>query len=363
MKKESLIKRLGSLILASLLVLLTFSACAKAPEATPTPAATKPASSESTGTDKKIITVNVVFTKGMTGIGNQFGIEKGFYERAGIKLNQITTTNTVAAFSSGEVDIADGDPGTFVPASANGVPFKIVANMWRSTGAYWIIAKNDIKSFADLKGKKVGTAMASGGMRITTMEVLAKNGLDPEKDVSLIANGTNQQAYATLVSGQVDATIIHQPFATLAESEGTGHVLAKTWEYVTDYDTGAIVASDNLIKNRPEDLQRVLDVYFEANEYARTHPDEFYSWAAGYLSQSVEVVKAACEAEKVLWLDDPIVDPSRLTATQKLLVKYNFLPQVLPVDNVVNNTFAEATAKKLKLGKYAPAASPAPSAK
>jgi NitT/TauT family transport system substrate-binding protein len=355
MKNIKLIQRFTALLLISVFAVFFVSGCAQTASPTPTPAgAAKPSTSASTtDTSKKPITVNVVFAKGMTGIGNQFGIAKGFYEKAGITLNDITTTNVVAAFSSGQVDIADGDPGTYVPASANGVPFKIVANMWRSTGAFWIIANNSIKTFADLKGKKVGTATPSGGMRITTLEVLSKNGLDPEKDVTLIANGTNQQAYATLISGQVDATIIHQPFATLAEKEGTGHALAKTWEFVTDYQTGAVVASDNLIKNRPDDLQRVLDVYFEANEYARTHPDEFYTWAAGYLNQSLEVVKAAVESERVLWIDDPIVNPSRLTATQKLLVKYNFLPQVLPVDNVVNNTFAEVTAKKLKLGKYA----------
>jgi NitT/TauT family transport system substrate-binding protein len=303
---------------------------------------------------KPRIKIRAAFAIGMTGVGNQFGIAKGFYDRAGIDIENVVTTNAIAAFGAGQLDIADGDPGTFTPAAANGVPLKIVANMWRSTGAYWIIARPEIKTWADLRGKNVGTAIASGGMRVTAMEVLAKNGLDPNKDVQLVANGAYQAAYATLVSGQVAATIIHQPFAELAIEEGQGHVLAKTWEYVTDYDTGAIVASLDLINNRPDDLQRVLDVYFEANEYARTHPDEFYAWAATYFKLSEATVRKACEGERVLWIDDPIVDPKRLTATQNLLVKYGFLRDMVAVDDVVDNRFADKTAQKLKIGKYAP---------
>lgn len=310
-------------------------------------------SGASSGSSSEPFTVNVSFATGMTGIGNQFGIAKGLYKQAGITLSPVQVTDKISAFASGAIDLADGDPGTFVPAASNGVPFKIVANMWRSTGAYWIIANNNIKTFSDLKGKTVGTATASGGMRVTTMEVLSKNGINPNKDVSLVADGNDQSCYAALLSGQVDATIIHQPFASLAEKAGTGHALAKTWEYVTDYDTGAIVASNKLIQKHPDYLQRLLNVYFQANEYARTHSSEFVPWAAQYLSQDTDVTQNALDSEKVLWTDDPIVDPERLTATQKLLVKYNFLPGVVSVKEVVDNRFAEVTAKKLKLGKYA----------
>lgn len=317
-----------------------------------------PSSSSTAGTsqssEKKPVKIRAIFGQGMTGIGNQFGIAHDFYKKAGIELESVQSTDpaaTLAAFVAGKVDIAEGDPGTFAPAAANGVPFKIVGNMWRSTGAYWIIANPSIKSWADLKGKPVGTGMASGGMRVTTMEVLSKNGVDP-KDVKLIANGVYQTAYSSLVSGQVVATIIHQPFATIAEKEGTGHVLGKTWDYVTDYDTGAIVASDDIIKNRPDDLQRALEVYYQANEYARTQDSEFYPWAAKYLNISEELTKEAITSEKNLWTNDPIVDANRLTSTEKLLVKYGYLDKVLAINEVVNNTFAVKAAQNLKLGKY-----------
>ncbi len=304
--------------------------------------------------DNKPITVNSGFALGMTGIANQFAIQNGWYEDAGITLNQVDIDNPVSAFGSGDIDIADGDPGTYVPAIINNVPMKIISNMWRNRGAFWVIASNDIKSWEDLKGKKVGTAVPTGGMKLTLMETLSKNGIDPEKDVELVANGVRQEAYATLTTGEVDATIIHQPFATLAEKEGTGHALAKTWEYLPEYKTGVLVASNRLIGEEPETIERILEVYYYVNEYCKNNFDVFIPWAATYLNLDEETAREAIESEIVLWENDPIVSVERLQVTEDLLFKYGMQKESFDVsEGVVDNRFAEKIAQQLKLGKYA----------
>jgi len=302
--------------------------------------------------ENKEVTVRAGFAKGMTGIANQYAIANGWYEEAGINLDLLDISNPVSAFAAGEVDIADGDPGTYIPAIVNNVPIKIVSNMWRNKGAYWIIAKPEIKSFEDLKGKKIGGAQATGGMKLTLMEVLNQNGIDPEKDVEIIANGSYQTAYATLSSGEVDATIIHQPYATLAEKDGIGHTLARTWEYLPDYHTGVIVGTQKMIDEQPEVLERVLEVYFYTNNYAKTHMDEFIPWAATYLNVDEKTALEAIESEIVLWENDPIVDTSRLQVTEDLLTKYGMQREAHKVEGVVDNSFAEKIAEELKLGKY-----------
>lgn len=357
----------GKIALALSLALIFFlSACASPaapaanPQSAPAPSAAQapqavpsPGDAPWKGRDNKPVTLNAGFAKGMTGIANQFAIANGWYDEAGITLQIVDIPNPVAAFGAGEVDIADGDPGTYVPAIVNKVPMKIVSNMWRNRGAYWIIAKPEIKTFDDLKGKKVGSAQATGGMKLTLMEVLTQNGLDPQKDVELIANSFYQAAYATFTSGEVDATIIHQPYATIAEAEGTGHALAKTWEYLPGYHTGVLVASQKLIDEQPEAVERVLEVYFYANQFCKTHFDEFIPWAAKYLNVDEDTARAAIEAEIVLWENDPVVDTSRLQVTEDLLYKYGMQKESFPVEGVVDNRFAEQIAEQLKLGKFA----------
>ncbi len=374
MKKHSGSKtyKFIALIMATVLT-LSLAACASPEEAakaaqTAAGASSAAASSASSGAavaaqavpadapwknrSNKEITVKAGFAKGMTGIANQFAISNGWYKDAGINLDLLDVANPVSAFGAGEVDIADGDPGTYIPAIANNVPIKIVSNMWRSKGAYWIIAKPEIKTWADLKGKKFGTAGPTGGMKMTALEVLSKNGVDGSKDVELIANGTYQTAYATLTAGDVDATIIHQPYATIAKKAGYT-VLGKTWEYMPKYNTGVLVATQKLINEQPDSVKRILEVYFYANNYAKTHLDEFLPWASKYLNIDEATAREAIESEIVLWENDPIVDTNRLQVTEDLLTKYNMQKKSYSVTGVVDNQFAEQIAKQLKLGKYA----------
>jgi NitT/TauT family transport system substrate-binding protein len=308
------------------------------------------------GKENKPISVNTRWAKGMTGIANQFALANGWYKDANITFNDLETTsvNPVPAFSSGDIEFADGDPGTYVPAIINKVPIKIVGNMWRNRGAFWIIANNNIKSWEDFKGKKIGTSVATGGMKLAILEVLGQNGIEA-KEIEAIANGSYQAAYATFISGDVDATVIHQPYATLAEKDGKGKAWAKTWEYIPDYHTGVLVASDRLIEKEPETLERILEIYYYANEYARTHLDEFIPWAAKYLNLDEETARTVFQSEKVLWENDPIVNVERLQKTEDLLFKHGMQRTSFDVSKgVVDNQFAEKVAEKLKLGKYRP---------
>ena len=194
------------------------------------------------------------FATGMTGAVNRFAIEKGLYKELGIEFENVeasadTNSTVMSLITRGEIDVADGDPSSYIPGIYNGVPAKLVGNMWRYSGCYWLVANNDIQDFSDLEGKKVGTAGASGGMRLSVLKMLEKNGVSTD-NVDLIANGVYQTAYASLTSGEVDATIIHNPYAALAEADGTGHILGRAWDYIPDYYTGTIIASSQFCKQQ-----------------------------------------------------------------------------------------------------------------
>ncbi|MDE6129323.1 MAG: ABC transporter substrate-binding protein, partial [Lachnospiraceae bacterium] len=170
--------------------------------------------------DSDEIVLRVCFSTGMTGAVNNFAMEKGLYEAEGIKFENVQTSGAandtvLSLLSRGEIDIADGDPSTYIPGIYNGVPAKLVGNMWRYSGCYWLIANDDIAGIEDLAGRTIGTQGTAGGMRLSVLKMLESVGLT-EADVTLIANGAYQDAYATFTSGSVDATIIHNPYAVLA---------------------------------------------------------------------------------------------------------------------------------------------------
>lgn len=299
------------------------------------------------------IVLRSCFVVGMTGAVNNFAIEKGLYKAEGIEFENTAAQSNDAVLSlisRGEIDVADGDPSTYIPGINNGVPAKLVGNMWRYSGCYWLLAGNDVQDIKDLKGKKVGTASASGGMRLSVLKMLESAGLS-EDDVTLVANGTYQEAYASFTSGEVDATIIHNPYVALAESEGTGHAIGRAWDYIPDYYTGTVIASDDMIKNHPDELQKFVTAYYKVHEEVKNeYFDEFIAWAAKEMNTSEDVMRSAVESEKDVWLDYPVIPVDRVENTLTILNEYGWLTDKIDnLDSIIDNQFAEKAAKELNM--------------
>lgn len=298
------------------------------------------------------IVIRSCFATGMTGAVNRFAIEKGLYKELGIEFENVeasadTNSTVMSLITRGEIDVADGDPSSYIPGIYNGVPAKLVGNMWRYSGCYWLVANNDIKDFSDLEGKKVGTAGASGGMRLSVLKMLEKNGVSTD-NVDLIANGVYQTAYASLTSGEVDATIIHNPYAALAEADGTGHILGRAWDYIPDYYTGTIIASNSFIENKPEKLQRFLTAYYQVHEEVKNdYFDEFVAWAAKEMNTSEDVMRQAIESEIDVWLDYPVIPEDRLATTFEYLKEYGWVDPDVSYEGTYTNEFAQVAADTL----------------
>lgn len=189
------------------------------------------------------IVIRFCFATGMTGAVNRFAIEKGLYKELGIEFENVeasadTNSTVMSLITRGEIDVADGDPSSYIPGIYNGVPAKLVGNMWRYSGCYWLVANNDIQDFSDLEGKKVGTAGASGGMRLSVLKMLEKNGVSTD-NVDLIGQRRipDRLCIPDFQGESGRYRIIHNPYAALAEADGTGHILGRAWDYIPDYYT------------------------------------------------------------------------------------------------------------------------------
>ncbi|MCR5273660.1 MAG: ABC transporter substrate-binding protein [Lachnospiraceae bacterium] len=347
-------KKLLSVLLTAAVAMTALAGCGQTTTADSTDAKAAEVNSteESTEESDDFVTVKACFAIGMTGAVNRFAIEKGLYEAEGVRFDITdyeSNDTTLSLISRGDIEVADGDPSTYIPTIQNGVPAKLVGNMWRYQGCFWLIANNDIQSFEDLKGKTIGTAGASGGMKLSVLKMLEANGIS-EDEVTLVANGVYQDAYASLTSGEVDATIIHNPYASLAEAEGTGHALGRAWDYIPDYYTGTIIASDEIIENDPDRLQKFLTAYYKVHEEVKNeYFDEFVTWAAEYMNSDEEVMRKAIESEIDVWADYSVIPEDRLTNTIGYLTQYGWLDEGVSAEGTYNNEFAIEAANELGL--------------
>ncbi|WP_139990590.1 ABC transporter substrate-binding protein [Paenibacillus paridis] len=337
-------KWLGSGILAaSLALVLTACGGGNTSGGTPSasPAASPAASESASATDSapaELQKIRYAPFNGVSGLVVRYGIEKGFFAEEGLEVELVSTQNPIEALTSKEVDVADSATTNVIVAAGKGAPIKIVSSMFRTKGPFYLIARTGIESVEDLKGKKVGAAVLGSGLDVYTQTILNKHGLS-KKDVTYLATGVNEAAYASLTSGQVDATIIHEPFASLAEIEGTGKILAKGWDYLPTFHTGVLVSQNDFIDKNPELLEKLLRAYFKSQEYAKSNLEEYKTYFLENVKVDPAAVDKAFEREFELWENNPDVDLNALRDTQQVQLDLGFQDQIYDIDDLLDLRF------------------------
>ena len=146
---------------------------------------------------------------------------QGFFEHEGLDV-QITLLDgqaVVPALLGGSADIALASTTGFILAVDSGANLVSVGFGAENT-PYHIMAAPGIKSFKDLKGKKVGVNSEQIDVYTTVIkQLLKKNGLDPATDVDLVPAGQNQRVSA-ITAGAIQAGLFSLPADAELASRG-----------------------------------------------------------------------------------------------------------------------------------------------
>lgn len=146
---------------------------------------------------------------------------KGMVAQQGIKVDVISTggpAKAVRQLAAGALHMADGGLPDLVRAVDKGAPVKLVA-FELAVPPYSLMAKDEIKTLSDLKGKKI---MIGGNKDVTKiyLDALMKPAGLKDADYDLLFAGATSVRYAALASGAVDAAILTSPFDFKATAEG-----------------------------------------------------------------------------------------------------------------------------------------------
>ena len=121
---------------------------------------------------------------------------------------------------------------------------------------FYVVARPDIKSAADLKGKTIGIS-SFGSDTDLSMKVFAQSGkLDPEKDIKRIVAGSTSTRLQGLKAGAIDATTLSPPFNVFAEQMGL-RVLAYVGDFL-EFPQSGFTVSDATLKNKRDLIKRLL---------------------------------------------------------------------------------------------------------
>ena len=205
---------------------------------------------------------------------------KGFFKEEGLDVDIETGrggADAIARVASGNADVAAANIGAVLNAAAESkVPAKVVMSVYtKAPDAILTYEGSGINSIADLKGKTLATGTYSGSNAVWPV-VAKKNGISPD-DVKL--QKVDFQALGPmLATGKVDAII-----SWVTSKSLNGKQLAQAGKKIkvlpwSDYGFSgynwSLVASDKMIKERPEVLAKFNKAFLKSEKYFIAHPEQ-----------------------------------------------------------------------------------------
>ena len=147
--------------------------------------------------------------------------DDGTFAKNGIDpdIQSIASAQGVAALLAGQTQVAGIGGSEILSAAAGGADLVVVANLVPVYPHIFYVAP-DIRTPADLKGKKVGISSIGSSSDIATRVLLRRIGLDADKDVTIVAVGSTDQRTAALVAGAIQGAVTLVPDTLVVEDKG-----------------------------------------------------------------------------------------------------------------------------------------------
>ncbi len=172
--------------------------------------------------------------------------------------------------AAGRVDAAGFTPNTMLLYVKPDQRFVIVMTLDDSTGGDGIVARKEIKSLADLKGKRV--AFLEGSIAQFYLNYLLKRVGLSEKDVVAV-NMTSGDAGAAFVAGRVDAAVTWEPWLSRGKAAPHGHLLIDSRQ-TPGVIVDTLVFRQEVVRARPDDVRRVVRGIHRAVDLWKAQPRE-----------------------------------------------------------------------------------------
>lgn len=264
------------------------------------------------------------------------------FQKAGIEINSVRFENPnqiIDSLVSGQADV--GAPGaaagiTVVAESRFPGTFKVFGlqgggiKVKRTNDALIVANDSSIKSFEDLRGKRVG-CLPGIQWRTITRYMLRAHGLNPDTDVHLTEIAAGLQV-PSVTSHSVDATLSLEPAGSIAVASGEAKLamINPVESVIADpFYSGVSVLSTKFIKERPEIARKVIAVLDQATAMANQSFDRYRPVISDFTAIKGDQVKIVAQPYLRAWKE--------LNATD--IASYQALVNVFEKEGVLKKPF------------------------
>jgi NitT/TauT family transport system substrate-binding protein len=233
--------------------------------------------------------------------------EQNFYLDEGLDvriLSGVRTATSVQMLVGGTVDATQTVGPTTLAAMLQGAPLKIVM-VFNDKPSYWLYAKKNIRTFADLKGVRISSSTPGSTNDRLLKIVLEKNGVDWKKDLQIVYIGTSDVVIKALLSGSIDAAVLSHPGNLIAKD--AGYTELASFEREVGALTGGVAVSETFLNKRRDTAVKFLRATLKGLKYFRTNREGSAKIMAKYMSLPYEVALKTHDASIPFYVSDGMI--------------------------------------------------------
>ena len=197
--------------------------------------------------------------------------EAGLYKQYGLDVDVVFFRGSTIAINA--LATKDAHFGAFGASSAVLAKLGGMDTVLIATAApgllFYLVAKKEIRTAADMKGKRIAASRPGTDSDLAARVAAQKLGLG-EKDVNIIAMGTDSERLAAMNQGVVDATVVTVGGYVAAQKLGFHSILDLSQANIP-YEAASMITTRSLIRENPEMVTKFTKGFVAGIQYAQTH--------------------------------------------------------------------------------------------
>ena len=282
-------------------------------------------------------------------------IEKGYFEDEGLKLSLVTgfgADNVMTSLISGDADIGFMGSESSIYVYAEGASDYAVnfAQLTQRAGNF-LVSRTPDEDFdwQHVKGKTILGGRAGGMPEMLLEYILAKNGIDKDKDVTIIQNVDFGSTAAAFTSDIADYTVEFEPSATLLEEQGEGYVVASLGVDSGYVPYTAYCAKKSYIEKNSETIQSFTNAIQKGIDYCNSHTAEEIAEVIAPQFTETDKTTIAKIVERYqaqdTWKNDTIFSKMSFSLLTDILKSSGELDDTVPYEKLVITDYSEKAVK------------------
>jgi ABC-type nitrate/sulfonate/bicarbonate transport system substrate-binding protein len=272
--------------------------------------------------------------------------KKGFLREEGFdaEIVRITGPSGRSALVSGEIDYYT-TIAFIVQSIIQGLPARVMAS-YVTCPPFVLMSRPEFKLAQDLKGKTMGIGAPPGSSPDVIARLALRHfGLNSDKDMKFVFLNSHERTFLALEQGLFAAGLIPPPFDYQGKKLGLNS-LARADELLT-YPEDGIIASIKKIKEKPDEIKRVIRAGIKANRYIHSEREGTIQFLMEWQKVNREIATANYDSAARVFNDDGSLPESGLRLIVDEAKKTAKIDRDIPLNDVADLSILREVQKEL----------------